>query len=49
MELCSSFGKQRGECSKPNFQILVYYYYKLFTLVFNGFNFKPWLKQAMSF
>ena len=29
MESCSSFGKQKGECSKPIFQILVYYY-KLF-------------------
>ena len=26
MESCSSFGKQKGECSKPSFQILVYYY-----------------------
>ena len=31
VELCSSVGKQKGECSKPIFQILVYYYYyKLF-------------------
>ena len=29
MESYSSFGKQKGECSKPIFQILVYYY-KLF-------------------
>ena len=29
MESCSSFGKQKGECSKPIFQILVYDY-KLF-------------------
>ena len=33
VELCSSFGKQRGEYSKPIFQILVYYYYKLFYIV----------------
>ena len=26
MESCSSFGKQKGECSKPIFKILVYYY-----------------------
>ena len=26
MESCSSFGKQKGECFKPIFQILVYYY-----------------------
>ena len=24
------FSKQKSECSKPIFQILVYYYYKLF-------------------
>ena len=29
VESCSCFGKQKGECSKPIFQILVYYY-KLF-------------------
>ena len=30
MESCSSFGTQKGECSKHIFQILVYYYYKMF-------------------
>ena len=29
MESCLSVGKQKGECSKPIFQMLVYYY-KLF-------------------
>ena len=29
VELCSSLVSRKGECSKPNFQILVYYY-KLF-------------------
>ena len=37
------------ECSKPIFPILVYYIINCFTLVFNGFNCKPCLKQAMSF
>ena len=45
VELCSSFGKQRGECSKPIFPILVYYIINCFTLVFNGFDFKPYLKS----
>ena len=31
MELCLSSGKQKGEYSKPNFQILVYYYELFFT------------------
>ena len=30
MELCSSLVSKKGECSKLIFQILVYYYYKLF-------------------
>ena len=31
MKSCSSFGKQKGECSKPIFQILVYYYEPFYT------------------
>ena len=30
VESCSSLISRKGECSKPIFQILVYYYYKLF-------------------
>ena len=45
MESCSSFGKQKGECSKPSFPMLVYYIINCFTLVFNGFDCKPCLKR----
>ena len=30
MESCSSVGKQKGECSKPNFSNTSVLYYKLF-------------------
>ena len=43
MESCSKFNKQKkkGECSKPIFQILVYYIINCFTLIFNEFDCKP--------
>ena len=40
------FSKQKGECSKPIFQILVYYYN---TLIFHGFDFKPYCKASNEF
>ena len=45
MGIVLNFGKQKGECSKPIFQILVYYIIKCCTLVFNGFDYKPFLKS----
>ena len=39
------FSKKKGECSKPIFQILVYYIINCFTLVFNGFDCKSYLKS----
>ena len=39
------FSKHKCECSKPIFQILVYYIINYFTLVFNGFDCKPYLKS----
>ena len=45
MESCSSVGKQKGECSKPIFKILLYYIINCFTLVFISFDCKPYLKS----
>ena len=45
MESCSSLVSRKGECSKTNFQILVYYIINYFTLVFNGFDCKPFLRS----
>ena len=42
---CAQVSKQKGKCSKPIFQILVYYIINCFTLVFNGFDCKPYLKS----
>ena len=48
MELCSSFGKQIGECFKLIFQILVYYYYyyKLFYTGISWFGFANHFQEA---
>ena len=44
MDLCSSL--ENKEVSVLNhFQILVYYIINCFTLVFNGFSCKPYLKS----
>ena len=48
MESCSSLVSRKGECSKPIFQILVYYI-NCFTLVFHGFDFKPYCKARNEF
>ena len=38
VESCSSLVSRKDECSKPIFQMLVYYIINCFTLVFNGFD-----------
>ena len=45
MKSCSILVSRKGECSKPIFQILVYYIINYCTLVFNGFDCKPCLKS----